>query len=400
MKILARVVLLLCLMCAYVHGSPPFVKMFDGECGGAEIRMYEGNGDNPGTKEQRAARCSEACLSKKKALSGSWTGFTAKGFVAQPTTGRCYCESTDSKTCTKNAVNAYIRYDWPCLDNSQYGAWPSSFSMKPWDAARGLCPDALITRNLAQKQPCNTNCMCEGCGCTRDDYAHCIRCKPGYFLKPMSISEDRIPLGECLPLPQINLWSPKTQMTCTSSSHPPAAKKPKKTLHASACYSREAQLISVQKDTDGGGLEIVVEAESLKHTMCEPKKGLIGCKVRKVVSVTRVCRFLWSTLHTQPDKNGRWPLQKVGKSGWYQETRYVDVKDVDSDENLQCKHGDRMVFKGTTVGVGHVAQNNAGIEHTGLYCCTSGGAAINSLPWMKDAGLTTHDLASSLIIRV
>ena len=89
-------------------------KKFDGECAdGSEIRMYEGNGDNPGTAEERAIRCSAACKSKKKALSGSWDGFVAKGFVVIPTTGRCYCESSHSLTCKRSpGTNPYDRYDW------------------------------------------------------------------------------------------------------------------------------------------------------------------------------------------------------------------------------------------------------------------------------------------------
>ena len=87
-------------------------KIFDGECySGKEIRMFEGNGDNPGTAEERTARCSNACLSRQKPLEGTWTGFVAKGFIVIPTSGRCYCESSDSETC-KRTKDAYDRYDW------------------------------------------------------------------------------------------------------------------------------------------------------------------------------------------------------------------------------------------------------------------------------------------------
>ena len=88
-----------------------FHKVFDGECKGPEIRMYEGNGDNPGSEQQRASRCAQACNSKKVPLSGSWRGFAAKGFVVIPGSGRCYCESSDSKVCPR-VKSRYDRYDW------------------------------------------------------------------------------------------------------------------------------------------------------------------------------------------------------------------------------------------------------------------------------------------------
>jgi len=88
-------------------------KQFDGECtNGSEIRMYEGNGDNPGTPEERAVRCSAACRNKKAALSGSWTGFVATGFIVIPTNGRCYCESAESASCSRTGTSEYDRYDW------------------------------------------------------------------------------------------------------------------------------------------------------------------------------------------------------------------------------------------------------------------------------------------------
>ena len=84
--------------------------MFDGECGGEEIRMYEGNGDNDGTAEEQIHNCAVACDSKKAPLSGSWDGFVATGFIIE-SSGRCYCESPDSATCSRHA-NGYDRYDW------------------------------------------------------------------------------------------------------------------------------------------------------------------------------------------------------------------------------------------------------------------------------------------------
>ena len=111
-----RIALLLGCWCPAVHTA--FHKMFDAECtSGSEIRMYAGNGDNPGTSAQRASRCSEACLTKKTPLSGSWISFVARGFIVYPTSGRCYCENANSATCSKNA-NGYDRYDWGTLHGS------------------------------------------------------------------------------------------------------------------------------------------------------------------------------------------------------------------------------------------------------------------------------------------
>ena len=105
------------------RARPEHIKIFDGECSnGVEICMYEGSStnaegtvtprDDPGTDAaSRAKACSDACLDRKIALSGSWSGFFAKGFVVDPTTGRCYCESADSATCTRD-VNHWDRYDW------------------------------------------------------------------------------------------------------------------------------------------------------------------------------------------------------------------------------------------------------------------------------------------------
>merc|ERR1711871_1335913 len=85
-------------------------RAFDGECDGPEIRMYEGNGDNPGSEIDRIRRCSSACQNQKPPLSGSWSGFLAKGFTVLPTNGRCYCEAQDSESCTRTN-NDYDRYD-------------------------------------------------------------------------------------------------------------------------------------------------------------------------------------------------------------------------------------------------------------------------------------------------
>ena len=92
-------------------GILEYYKVFDGECGGDEILMYEGDGDNEGTSNARTRRCAEACDTKKTPLgSHSWDGFVAMGFIIHGT-GRCFCESPDSATCNRGG-STYSRYDW------------------------------------------------------------------------------------------------------------------------------------------------------------------------------------------------------------------------------------------------------------------------------------------------
>jgi len=101
-------------MCYKKIQDVKYEMVFHGECDGAEIRMYEGNGDNEGTVYERLHNCAVACYSKMTPLSGSWTGFDVKGFVileSSSHTGRCYCESSNSNTCSRVA-NDYDRYDW------------------------------------------------------------------------------------------------------------------------------------------------------------------------------------------------------------------------------------------------------------------------------------------------
>ena len=95
-----------------------YVKIFDQECDGAEIRMYEGRDDNPGWNfETRTRACATACTTKKTPLSGSWDGFTATGFIVYDdsggsTEGRCFCEESSSTTCSRVGSSAYKRHDF------------------------------------------------------------------------------------------------------------------------------------------------------------------------------------------------------------------------------------------------------------------------------------------------
>ena len=95
-------------------GLSSHIKVFDGECSdGSEIRMYNGGGDNPGSAADKAVRCSAACRVQKKPLAGSWTKFVALGFIVDPKSGRCWCESSDAFTCKRgSSKSSYDRYDW------------------------------------------------------------------------------------------------------------------------------------------------------------------------------------------------------------------------------------------------------------------------------------------------
>ena len=123
-----------------ISQSVNYRLIFEGECsGGAEIRMWEGNGDNPGTQEERVAKCEEACRTRKAALSGTWDGFDLQGFIVTYTTGRCYCESDISTTCTHANINLYYRYDWDDtfdkLTQQAYlngGRLPTPYELKTW----------------------------------------------------------------------------------------------------------------------------------------------------------------------------------------------------------------------------------------------------------------------------
>ena len=122
-----------------------FLEVFNGECtNGKEIRMYEGKssttwprmpgaagGDNPGTTDaERTEQCGIACRDKKTALSGTWSGFNAVGFIVVPDTGRCYCENVASSTSTCGRYTDipwyYRRYDFAtCMCGSSVGVGDS-----------------------------------------------------------------------------------------------------------------------------------------------------------------------------------------------------------------------------------------------------------------------------------
>ena len=136
----------------YTHRSNSYLStdtvkpklIFNGECkDGQERRMYEGDqgeapyihGDNPGSPDERIARCSMACREKKKPVDGrDWTKFVAQGFIVAPEDtfygGRCYCETKKGFECSKKldaAGRKYNRYDWRSIGLCCVGLAPTGF---------------------------------------------------------------------------------------------------------------------------------------------------------------------------------------------------------------------------------------------------------------------------------
>ena len=90
---------------------PSSQKVGTGLCQPLGIRVYDGNGDNDGTTQQRTNRCASACFSKEPALAyGPWsTRADAVGFGMVESNGRCYCQHEVWASCT--------------TDHSQYTAY-------------------------------------------------------------------------------------------------------------------------------------------------------------------------------------------------------------------------------------------------------------------------------------
>ena len=94
----------------------PYKKAFKGECShGNELGIYKGK-DNPGkSASERTKFCAKECSARtKKLFKGKWKGHKTKGFIINPSTGRCFCEDVDSneKACKRYTKTSYIRYDF------------------------------------------------------------------------------------------------------------------------------------------------------------------------------------------------------------------------------------------------------------------------------------------------
>jgi len=93
--------------------TPSSQKVGTGLCQPLGIRVYNGNGDNDGTTQQRTDRCASACFSKEPALAyGPWsTRADAVGFGMVESTGRCYCQHEVWASCT-TLHSQYTAYEF------------------------------------------------------------------------------------------------------------------------------------------------------------------------------------------------------------------------------------------------------------------------------------------------
>ena len=98
-------------------------EVFYGECtSGSNIRMYEGNGDNPGTTQERTDKCAAACFNEKTALGyGPWSARDpAVGYALTTNNGRCYCNHENFGRCSKDHT-AYVSYQYDELRALPHG---------------------------------------------------------------------------------------------------------------------------------------------------------------------------------------------------------------------------------------------------------------------------------------
>jgi hypothetical protein len=102
--------------------APAYMKMFDGECSGAELNKFNYYNPNPGTTvAERVQNCADACLNvniPEDPRQQYPSGGVAKGFMVSPWSGACGCEPQDSSTCVRVGPFAahngrgYDRYDF------------------------------------------------------------------------------------------------------------------------------------------------------------------------------------------------------------------------------------------------------------------------------------------------
>ena len=88
------------------------VSVGNGLCMPLGIRVYDGDGDNEGTAQERTDRCAAACFHKRTPLAyGPWSsrggavGFGLGG-------GRCYCNHAKFASCPKAYASSYKAYEF------------------------------------------------------------------------------------------------------------------------------------------------------------------------------------------------------------------------------------------------------------------------------------------------
>jgi hypothetical protein len=93
-----------------------YVFKFDGGCNSVQLRVYDGDGDNPctGDNSDCIERCANACVERRTPTHSTWEWIDEQGgitgFSVAPPAGRCYCEHEDSDTCSRMGYG-YKRYD-------------------------------------------------------------------------------------------------------------------------------------------------------------------------------------------------------------------------------------------------------------------------------------------------
>ena len=85
--------------------------------------MYNGDGDNDGTNQERIDRCAAACFNKQDALAkGPWSSRgDAVGFgiiedgsdsSVHKLKGRCFCQHETFVSCKEKHPSEYVAYDF------------------------------------------------------------------------------------------------------------------------------------------------------------------------------------------------------------------------------------------------------------------------------------------------
>ena len=176
----------------YLTGAS-FELMGTGECdtGDRELRMFEGNGDNPCTGDHYDCRqrCADACSNKKIPLhdtgSGGWATFNSVDFLIATTgTGRCFCVDSDYATCGKyKNHHAYKTYKFgegykSC--KSCPAGWFQGNANKP---NCEMCAPGSITNTATTGGTTCTLCAA-GLYSTQaivDSQTTCASCQPGQY---------------------------------------------------------------------------------------------------------------------------------------------------------------------------------------------------------------------------
>ena len=95
-------------------GAVPSSSLFGTDiCIPLGIRVYDGNGDNEGTTQERTDRCAHACFSQIAPLEyGLWSDRgSAVGYAMKASSGRCYCQHVEFISC-QTSNGSYTAYEF------------------------------------------------------------------------------------------------------------------------------------------------------------------------------------------------------------------------------------------------------------------------------------------------